>query len=63
MAKPKTLPAADDGREIRLPDGFRIVRMLPGFRVFKGDNLIAGVAYWTEAVAVVKVEREAARVG
>ena len=58
------LPVADDGKEIRLADGYRIVRLspLPGFDVFKGRRHIKRVPFWTEAVSVVLVEREAALV-
>ena len=46
----------------RLPD-FTIVRMMPGFRIYKGKRnvLVASTAFWTEAVAYVLVEREADR--
>ena len=43
------------------PDGFRIVRLSPGFAVERGTfrKVVGG---WREAVAVVRVEREAAAV-
>ena len=43
-------------------DGYAIIRRMPGFEVRKGDRHVAFTNYWTEAVAVVKVEREAAQV-
>ena len=44
-------------------DGYTIVALRPGYRVYKGKGrhktLKASVALWTEAVAFVLVEREA----
>lgn len=51
----------DDNIVAKTKDGYIVRAYKPGFRVFKGKRMIASTAFWTEAVAVVRVEREANR--
>ena len=42
-------------------DGFRILRMVPGFSIEGPGRFRAYANGWSEAVAMIRVEREASR--
>ena len=45
----------------RTKDGYVIYRRMPGFSIRKGRRHVADTDSWTEAVASVRVDREANR--